>query len=73
MKISMMTREIVEVDAFTVLSNIRRHLGFAGYFMEDNKVYEFLDGQKIEAPDYIQEKKEVISAFEILENELKDK
>lgn len=41
--------------------------------MEDNKVYEFLDGQEIEAPDYIQEKKEVINAFEILEEELRDK
>ena len=48
-------------------------MGLAGYFMEDNKVYEFLDGQEIEAPDYIQEKKEVINAFEILEEELRDK
>lgn len=73
MKISMITREAVEVDAFTILSNIRHCLGLAGYFMEDNKVYKFLNGQKMEAPDYIQEKKEVISAFEILEKELRDK
>lgn len=73
MKISMRTREVVEVDAFTILSNIRHRLGLAGYFMEDNNVYEFLDGQEIEAPDYIQEKKEVVNAFEILEEELRDK
>ena len=53
MKISMITREAVEVDAFTILSNIRHCLGLAGYFMEDNKVYKFLDGQEIEAPDYM--------------------
>lgn len=73
MRISMRTREVVEVDAFTILSNIRHCLGLAGYFMEDNKVYKFLGGQKIEAPDYIQEKKEVINAFEILGKELRDK
>lgn len=77
MKVRGKIEKIVEVNPLDVLVRLKEELGLNGYFVKEGRVYEtkqcslYGDYEDALAPDHIQDKANLISAIEVLLNELR--
>lgn len=68
---------MVEINSVDVILSLKEKLGLSGYFVKDGMVYEtkqcsvYGDYENVLAPDRIQDKANLISAIEVLLDELR--
>ena len=76
-KVSGKIEKTVEIDPMDVIVSLKEKWGLSRYFVKDRKVYEFKqsslygDYENVLAPDRIQDKADLISAIEVLLDELR--
>lgn len=76
-KVNGKIEKTVEINPVDVIVSLKEKWGLSGYFVKDRKVYEtkqcslYGDYENVLAPDRIQDKANLISAIEVLLNEMR--